>query len=219
MDADRALLSSLASIVSESDIDALASEGGFQSPNSFDVSKIRAPLELLTFPQSEDYEYMWAIHECGPRALCSHPSALRLYLSALYVYCNKRMVWTLTVQGDYYYMFVETALALPRFRMVAADFLGWLGRSETCDAGYDRRFCLISEYLLRAAQCQCRIADGIAEQLLGESSLQLQDELYVCQRTFDDWQLLFDLAHEPGCCKRLDFKKLFFAEESGTLSR
>ena len=190
-------LAALAERIDDRELDRLGREGGFEPPNRFPVEAFARVLESRTFPTEDVYDYEWAIYESGLECLKEYSSWMQLYLAALYVYCNKRRQWGITVESDYYYFMIELALDERQRQEIlplCLSFVEWLHDQVVPDTGYDDYYCLLTWTLL------CRLAGGadhprflaVVDYLLeekGYSTEELQD-LTVSDRGIEAWHEL-----------------------------
>lgn len=138
--------------ISLKEFDLLHSEAGFNAPNNFPIKLIIHPLLNKQFPVKDLYEYEWAIYECGFDCLWDYSAWMKIYLASLYIYCNKRRQWGITIESDYYYLVIKTALEQQAKEIelvsVFLSFVEWLYDWVEADDGYNDYYCLLSWTLL-----------------------------------------------------------------------
>jgi hypothetical protein len=174
------------------EFEALREEPGFSPPNTFSVDELMQPLLRGRFPEDKHYEYLWAIYECGLELLERCSAAMRVYLSSLYVYCNKRRAWGMTVECDYYYALITTAKEpgtdFPPDEILA--FIEWLIDHVEAGEGYDDYFCLLSWAFLRRIAGRtgdARFREVLAELVARGYSKERLAELTVSDRWPAPW--------------------------------
>jgi hypothetical protein len=146
-EAEAAILGSIDARVRHSDFDSLRAEAGFSAPNEFPVERLITLLRTRQFPRSDWYEYEWAIYECGFEALERLEPTMRMFLAFIYIYCNKRQQWGITIESDYYWLLIQTARSEPAD--LSLSFIAWLNDHVSADVGYDDYDCLLSWLMLR----------------------------------------------------------------------
>ena len=131
----------------------LGKEGGFTDPNEYiSVDLFKHVLKRGEFPEEGFYEYQWAINECEFGRLQGYSVEMQIFLSSLYVYCNKRKLWGVTADSDYYYLaislVVNNSLKTP-LALEYLSFLEWLQDTVEPDVGYEDYYCLLTWVFLR----------------------------------------------------------------------
>lgn len=174
---------------------ALSREAGFADPNTFTVEQVVQPLIDEEFPQYDHYEYLWAIFESDLERLRRYSRWMKIYLSSLYIYCNKVKQWGMVVESDYFYLVVETELDDPDLDSARQflTFLEWLYEYVEGDDGYDDFYCLLTWTLLRRLigatddELFLRVRKTLSDRIPLERHL---SELTVSKRDVSSW---FDL--------------------------
>lgn len=132
---DAEFLRNLSKRIMISDLDALSEEAGFHPPNSFDFGRMREILAVRRFPVEEEIEYSWALYECGYSSWFSFNSAVQVFVSSVFVYCNARQPLGLRVESDFYYLGVNAVVHDDRD--LAADFFYFIDRVCAPGDGFD----------------------------------------------------------------------------------
>lgn len=208
-------LGALAEEIDPRELGQLAKEGGFSPPNLFPIEAIARILKSRTFPTEDFYEYEWAIYESGLERLKEYSSWMQLYLASLYVYCNKRRQWGITIESDYFYLMIELALderQRQEFLPLCLSFLEWLHDQVPADTGYDDYYCLLTWTLLRRLSGETdhpsfqRVVDLLLEK--GYSTEELQ-ALTVGDRGIEAWHELHERISCPEPLRR-DFEQIIW---------
>jgi hypothetical protein len=144
-------LEAVSNNIDKGDLASLAGAGGFAPPNDFEFERILVPLRERRFPDSDFYEYEWAIYECGYEAIAMLPRWARLYVCSLYLYCNKLRQWSINIESDYYYMVLVGELedGVSDCSLWFCRFLEWLFECVPQDDGYEDYFLFLSWLLLK----------------------------------------------------------------------
>ena len=204
--------------ISLKEFDLLRAEAGFNAPNNFPIGSIIHPLLSKQFPSEDPYEYEWAIYECGFDCLWNYSAWMRTYLASLYIYCNKRRQWGISIESDYYYLVIETALNQQPKEIVLVpaflSFVEWLYDWVEADTGYDDYYCLLTWMLLRrlsGATDHKRFRKVIDLLLAKRYSRQELSMLTVSDRGIEAW---FELHQRIPCPEalRTDFERIIRGE-------
>ena len=195
------------------EFEALREAPGLSEPNTFSVGELVQPLRRERFPEDNHYEYLWAIYESGLEVVERCSAAMRVYLSSLYLYCNKRRAWGMTVECDYYYLLIEAAKQADAGFQPAEilAFIEWLYEHVRADAGYDDYFCLLSWAFLR--RVAGRTGDEHFRQVLAELASRRYSSDRLAELTVSDrwpaaWlELHRDLAPLGGAVDK-EFERL-----------
>ncbi len=144
----------LSSHICGDDFASLAGAGGISPPNNFGLDRLLLPLKERRFPDANYFDYEWAIYECGYEIVAGLPRWPRLYLCALYLYCNRMQQWGTDIDSDYYYMVLVGELndGVSDCVLQFASFLEWLWECVPQDDGFEDYFLLLSWVLLKRLQ-------------------------------------------------------------------
>lgn len=208
---ERELLDRLARTIEESELAQLEKKPGFNEPNTFDFDQMRRPLRDLRLPDTDHYEYLWAISECGLESFADCTCPMSLYIAALYVHCNRKHIWTLTVQGDYYFMLVESAAQDAEAIETVKCWLPRLFDTAGADVGYEPRLAHFSwltlSHIGRPPE-PSRLA-AVHRALRCVPSPDWLGELYVGERGVAAWRDLYSRVCAVGGHQRSDFDEFF----------
>lgn len=208
----------LSSHIEIEEFDLLCAEAGFSAPNYFSIEAVTRVLLSRQFPHEKEYEYEWAIYECGFDRLWNYSAWMRIYLASLYIYCNKRQQWGITIESDYYYLAIVTALdqKSKEEQLISAfiSFIEWLNNCVEADTGYNDYYCLLAWTLLRRLSGSTdhkdfrKVVDFLLEKHYSAEEL---TELTVSDRGIDAW---FDLYQKIPCSEALktDFEMIIRGE-------
>ena len=200
------------------EFDLLRAEAGFSFPNNFSIDAIVGVLLSRQFPSENLYEYEWVIYECEFDRLRRYSAWMKMYLASLYIYCNKRRQWGITIESDYYYLVIETAIdQQPKEKELVPAFLSfveWLYDWVEADTGYDDYYCLLAWTLLRRLsdsnehKCFRKVVDFLLDK---HYSIQELSELTVSDRGIEAW---FELHQRIPCPEvlRADFERIIRGE-------
>lgn len=126
------------------------------------------------FEQNEIASIQWSIAESARiDQLIRSPFWVRIYLSSLFIFCDKLEVplYGEGVVGEYYFLIVESALCLsdPKITILLSRFLEWLHAHVPNDGEHDNDnyFSLLSWLLLR------RLAGGTEKQIFNDVKKEL----------------------------------------------
>jgi hypothetical protein len=149
---NHSLLRILQTRILERDFRVLSHEAGFQPPNNFDIFRIQEDLRLGRFPIADHYEYAWAIYECSRESLRALTPPMKVLLSALFVFCQKRTAWGVPIESEYFQLGLEAIFEIndPNLSIAYLSFLDWLASQVASDADYCGYFCLLASAYLRA---------------------------------------------------------------------
>jgi hypothetical protein len=197
-----AFLQHLARVLDASELERLRGEGGFGPPNDFPIERLAEVLAEREFPNANWYEFLWAIHEVAFERLASFSPALKAYLAALYLYCNKRQLWGLSVESDYYFL-VLTALRDepdPDLSERFLTFVEWLEDAVPAATGYDDYYALLAWTLLRRLRGETQHASfqPVLDRLLAKNyGREELEALCDSERSIDAW---WNELHEKIPC-------------------
>lgn len=150
------LLRALRLAIGDAEVAALGALAGLEEPNTFTLGRLTGPLISGAFPDTDFFEFMWAINESPTAQIRALPLASRLYLCAVYVYCNKQHSWSVTAESSYFFELVRP-LSHPEgssWRGFVRDFLEWLHEFVTPTDDYDDYWCLVAWSICRLADRQ-----------------------------------------------------------------
>lgn len=149
----RQFLQILQKRINPREFDLLRTEGGFTDPNEYlPIEEITRVLNNYEFPGEGFYEFEWAIYECEFDCLRKYSIWMQALLASLYVYCNKRKQWGITIDSNYHYLIISLVLDEPQKKDLALSylaFLEWLHDHVEADIGYENYFSLLTWTLLR----------------------------------------------------------------------
>lgn len=186
----------------------LNEEGGFTAPNDYlSVKSLEEVLNANEFPREEFYEYQWAIYGCELNRLREYSVWMQLFLASLYVYCNKRKQWGITVDSDFYYLAITLALQesqCDEISILYLSFLEWLQDHVESDVGYDDYYCLLTWALLRrltgttSHACFLNVVDLLIEKGYSASDIETLTE---SEYGIDAWNELHQRIYCPAQLK------------------
>ena len=136
----------------DDELNWLSSKGDFSifSTHHFPLDQFLAPLHRGEFPREDHLEYLSAIFECGIEVFnnCSRP--LQIYVTALYVQCEKAKGWSFELSSEFYFREIEREgqSGPSKYSDMFLLFLEWLHFYGTCDVGYDDYHLLLSWVLV-----------------------------------------------------------------------
>jgi hypothetical protein len=205
------LLQVIASQLDPAEFESLKHEAGFLPPNDFDFEWMRKPLARLQFPRTDQYEYLWAIYECGLKCLSAYSPSMRQYVAAIYLSCNKAHIWGATVQGDYCYTLVEATLSNFKTAPDVLSFLLHLSSDKDADDGYDPRFAGFSCAALQSAlgRPDPLAWERLSALLVSNRNANFLADLRVCEYGIEDWRRLYARACSIGGQSDAGFEDLF----------
>ena len=206
-------------LASRMDRDAFSAEilgglAGFSPPNNFPLDQFKSPLNLRTFPQSDFYEYCWAIVESFDQWTLQqdYDPYFLLYVTALFIYCSLQEKFGMEFTALYieqcitkfWKMSDATGLAL------MDEFIDTIDKSNDFCVEY---FCLLGKLFI------ARILKTEIDYQSIQARLLLLQESHLLE-AFDD--VSYDEEHQAGWIelnkniphnewsKPIDFNKLLF---------
>jgi len=191
----------------------LAKEGGFSPPNTFTIEDIIGPILDARFPAADHYEFEWAIYECGLDNLRSYTKEMRIYLCAIYMYCNKVRQWGISIESEYHRMAVTSVLERsdPAYIKNFITYLEWLFENVEPDQGYEDYFCLLSWIILQrvAQDASSDLFDLVMSHLSSKNySVQQLSELSVIEQWNADWLQLSETIPLNYGHSEVDYKRI-----------
>ena len=181
---EQKFLGFLASVLSEAELMSLEFLEGFSVFETcpFPYERFLEPIKRRRFPRQEYYEIQVGIYECGLDSFESCPRALQMYVSSLYIYCNKAKLWGLYLESDFLYREIrrEMIFGPSEFSNHFLRFLEWAYVYGPVDTGYDDYYFLLSWLMLS------RLAGAGASPLSG----QVLNYLHKKELTADDIEVL-----------------------------
>ena len=188
----------------------LGQAAGFVTPNTYiAVGEFEAVLTSHEFPESNHYEFLWAIHESGHGEIDGHSKWMRLFLAALYVYCDKRKQSGILISSEYHYMVLSLVENEPDGEEIGSlymSFLEWLQVHVEPDTGFDDYHCLLTWLLIRRLSDTSERPDAlrVLDVLDGRRyRVEELEFLTVAERGMDFW---LDLHLRIPCPKELEEK-------------
>jgi hypothetical protein len=149
-DDGRLVLSTVRSNIEAGALEEFSKAGGFGPPNDFSFAELIRILDDGDFPIRNHYNLQWAIYECGVEVVRELSSWAKMFVCSVYLYCNKRRQWGMSVESDYFYSLTEEAAKVGgEYADVAAKFLAWLERHVAADVGYDNYFLLLAWLMVK----------------------------------------------------------------------
>jgi hypothetical protein len=201
----------LASRIVADDWDRLQADLQNQPTDVLDVAKLRALLASRGYPTSDFYEYVWTIYEIGLRDLGEYPTGLRVWIASLYVYCNKRKQWAITIDSDYWELLVaagmdETSLDWARQLL---RFTQWMLECTPSDDGYEDYYALLSLGLLQRIAGSQESLDDVLDALetKGYATERLL-ELTVTDGSIEAWLDVHRRAPSAGDVRDRRFERV-----------
>ena len=148
---ERKVLSFFEKQIKPQELSKLSELGGFCDPNNFPVSRFLDPLREKHYPQKDFADFRWAINESEIAHLKQLSQVLQFYLSSLYIYCNKIEPGGLDIEGDCYFLTIQSELStgISQSSEYFLMFIEWLYDHVEEGEGYEDYYLLLGWLLFR----------------------------------------------------------------------
>lgn len=192
----------------------LGREGGFGGPGELPIEIVQIPLCTGEFPKDRLYDIEWAIYECDIDRIRLYSVWMKIYLAALYVYCNKVRQWGVSVESEYYLMAIEEVIGEGGEVVdVFLGFIEWLWEVVKPDVGYEDYFCLLSwVMLMRSAEStNSELFDKVVMMLKGKGfGAGDMEALSVAEGWQARWLQLSDRLDPGHRYDRSDYERIIY---------
>jgi hypothetical protein len=180
---EQVFLGFLASRISKTEFTVLESQGDFStfSLTYFPFESFLAPLTQRKFPHADYYEFQTAILECGLDSFEQFSRALQMYVSSLYIYCNRAKSWMLCLESDFLYREIrrEINCGQSEYSKQFLKFLEWTYIYCPVDVDYDDHYFLLTWlFLMRLASAEVNpryrdVLNYLHQKRLGEVEIEV----------------------------------------------